>query len=117
MKNLTNGRARVFTPSELRAFVEVLRIRPEFLITGQGNIVEAKRVASARATREARAPGLRHTGWSAVVATMPIRYESLVNEILIGVALADAVAVRMAIDDFVANASSRPTSPSFQAKH
>jgi hypothetical protein len=111
VKSLSVGRSRAFTSTELRAFVEVLRVRPEFLITGRGDVVEVKRAMSARAIRKARAAGASPTSWSAAAAAMPARYEGLVNEILVGVALADETAVRRAIDSFVADAANRRSPP------
>ncbi len=79
IKSLSSGKAKKLTPAEIRALVVRVNVRPEFLTTGDGDVLKKPKKKLA----------------------LPSSYEALVHEIVVGTALRDVAGIRTAIDRFV----------------
>ena len=99
VKSLTSGKVSKLTPKEMRAFVEKLHVRPEFLATGEGSVL----LSDSDRQFEERLKVLREATDTATSLPLPRDYQGLVRDILVGSALRNPEMLRETIDLFLAN--------------
>lgn len=109
VKSLTSGKVKKLAPEEMRAFVEKLHVRPEFLATGEGEVLRSSRERAF----EDRLALMRDATATATSMELPGEYQDLVRDVIVGSALRNAEVIRVAVERFlVAEGPRRLHSPS-----
>ncbi|WP_340569898.1 helix-turn-helix transcriptional regulator [Stenotrophomonas sp. G106K1] len=104
VKNLTSGRVKKLSSEEMRALVEKLHVRAEFLATGNGPVF----AQPAEVELGRRMKLLSDASQKASTLDLPETYQALVRDILVGAALGQSDLLQTTIDGFVHDVRSTP---------
>ena len=97
VKSLTSGRVKKLSAQEMRDLVEKLHVRPVFLTTGEPPVFHRPEDVALNERMQL----LSDASQKATALDLPMRYQVLVRDVLVGAALGHSPMLKATIDGFV----------------